>query len=416
MKKTMARDRFAAEIVRRLRTAGEKADLTVDRSAFCVVRDGQPCLYLHNAYDEYRAAPRHMREPTIRQWTRAWFACQEKPPETYEKTRCDLLPIVRSRAAFEYGREQDAYRLLGEHHAIGLVRNRPLTMMHLKAEILAKWGVTLEEALAIAVENLRAVSFPPRFVPHGKGLFSSDYGDHYDASRILLPELFTALGLRGDPVVIAPNEYGPLLLAGADDEEGLVAMANLAFDRLQGPRFLSGIPLRFDGTNWEAYCPPPEHPAFVPFRNLWCMSMSRGYARQKEALDERHRREGQVVLVADYMAIPLPERCEITSGCVWPEGATTLLPRSDTIGLLPCGVVEALSMGAPIAEDAGIVAPWELVEEFMGDMLVPIAMYPHRYRVDRFPTCDQIEALKRSLDARSCPNDVRAGSDARKPR
>jgi hypothetical protein len=414
VKKKLTRDRFAAEIVRRLRTAGEKADLTVDRSAFCVVRDGQPCLYLHNAYDEYRAAPTHLRETTLRRWTQGWFACHEHPPEIYEQARCDLLPIVRSRAT--NGLEHDAHRLLSEHHVIKLVHNRPLTMMHLKAEMLSKWGVTLEEALAVAVENLRAVSFPPRFVPQGKGLFSSDYGDHYDASRVLLPELFAALELRGDPVVIVPNEYGPLLVAGADDEEGLVAMAHLAFDRVQGPRFLSGIPLRSNGTNWDAFCPPPGNPAFVPFRNLWCVSMSRGYARQKEALDEQHRREGQDVLVADYMAIPLPEYREITSGCVWPEGAATLLPRSDTIGLLPCGVVEALMKGTAITEDAGIVAHWEQVEEVMGDMLVPVAVYPPRYRVDRFPAPDQLDALRRRLETGPNPESAPAGHELRRPR
>ncbi len=415
MKKKLTRDQFAAEVMRRVRGAGEKADLTFDRSAFCIMRDGERYLYLHNAYDEYRAAPARLRETTLRHWAQAWFACQEKPPETYDEAKRGLLPIVRSRATCEYGLEQDACRLLGEHHTISLVHDRPLTMTHLKAKTLAKWSVTFEEALAAAMENLRSISFPPRFVPHGKGLFRSGYGDQYDASRILLPELFLERRLHGDPVAIVPNEH-TLLLAGADDEEGLAAMADLAWDCAQKPRFLSRIPLRLRGSTWEAYVPPPDHPAFVPFRNLWQTSMSCDYAQQKAAIDERNKREGRDVFVAEYMTMPLPGRRELASGCVWADGVTSLLPRSDLIALLPSGCQKAVMDGTASLDDAGMVlAPWERVLEFAEDMLVQIDVYPPRYQVDRFPARDRLDGLRRSLEAGPCPKGVSDPGELRKP-
>ena len=39
------------------------------------------------------------------------------------------------------------------------------------------------------------------------------------------------------------------------------------------------------------------------------------------------------------------------------------------------------------------MAPWEKVVEAAGDLMTPMDMYPERYRVEEFPSAEQLEAM-----------------------
>ncbi len=41
---------------------------------------------------------------------------------------------------------------------------------------------------------------------------------------------------------------------------------------------------------------------------------------------------------------------------------------------------------------------WDKVAEFVGDLMTPMGMYPERYRVDGFPTADQLAAVGNELE------------------
>ena len=68
----------------------------------------------------------------------------------------------------------------------------------------AKWGISPEEAHAIALDNLRHKA-APSFQEVIPGTYVAAYGDHYDATRILLPELAWQLQLNCNPVAMIPT-------------------------------------------------------------------------------------------------------------------------------------------------------------------------------------------------------------------
>jgi hypothetical protein len=66
---------------------------------------------------------------------------------------------------------------------------------------------------------------------------------------------------------------------------------------------------------------------------------------------------------------------------VWTEGVLTLLPQADVVIFVRAD-----------SSVAGSV-PWERVREVAGDLMEPLDMYPKRFRVERFPSPEQLAAL-----------------------
>ena len=68
----MDRDRFASAVINAIRKAGDNGPISYDQADRSLSRDGAK-LYLHNAYDEYRAAPAIRHNKIISNWASAWF-------------------------------------------------------------------------------------------------------------------------------------------------------------------------------------------------------------------------------------------------------------------------------------------------------------------------------------------------------
>ena len=79
------------------------------------------------------------------------------------------------------------------------------------------------------------------------------------------------------------------------------------------------------------------------------------------------------------------------SYCVWTKDTVSLLPRTERIVLGGEG-------------HAPIMAPWEKVVEIAGDLMTPMGIYPERYRVEGFPTAEQLAAMGNELEARQPGN------------
>jgi hypothetical protein len=107
--------------------------------------------------------------------------------------------------------------------------------------------------------------------------------------------------------------------------------------------------------------------------------------------------------VADYMLFQHGGTGAVSNMCVWSEGVPSLLPRTELVALVQddsSGAVQAASMFGP---EGAIVAPWETVEAIVGDMLVPLDLYPARYKVEHFPTPAQRDRVKQTLATTSWP-------------
>ena len=130
--------------------------------------------------------------------------------------------------------------------------------------------------------------------------------------------------------------------------------------------------------------PDAGHPLFDEFRLLRMRSWGQDYAEQKELLDALHAKTGRDVFVSAFSVMQRKDTGRHISYCVWPKGADSLLPRTERIILGGVG-------------QEPIMAPWERVVEAAGNLMTPMDMYPERYRVEGFPSAEQLEAMSDEL-------------------
>jgi hypothetical protein len=386
-----SKDKFARVFLEGIRRAGETAKVVYDPEQYRLVAEGGEfhVVFLGNAYQEYCSVQRAARPRILQKWVRNWFAHLKELPKAFEDVHPDLLPSIRPRSYFEMTRlqlqvdgqkaVQWPHQVLGEHFAVGLVYDLPESMQWIGQEDLDRWGVTFYEALEAARENL--AKLPVSFLgpEEGEGLYLSAVKDNYDASRLLLPDLVRQFRARGDVVAMIPSR-DDLFVAGSQDTPSLAAMAALAQESLQGPRPMLGIALRLEGDDWIAWLPETSHPLHNQFRKLYVHSVGQDYADQKDLLDKLHEKTHQDVFVASCMELENKDTGNVATLAVWTEGVATLLPRTDLVGL---------------ASRSGQtkVAPWERVREVLGDIMEPLDLYPERYRVQGFPTAQQLAAM-----------------------
>jgi hypothetical protein len=74
-----------------------------------------------------------------------------------------------------------------------------------------------------------------------------------------------------------------------------------------------------------------------------------------------------------------------TSFTVWTDGITSLLPRTDKVSFI---------QGDSIRGDKIVAfADWARVQDVVGDLMKPVGLYPQRFRVEQFPTGEQLKAI-----------------------
>ncbi|MEZ6068061.1 MAG: hypothetical protein R3B90_20640 [Planctomycetaceae bacterium] len=210
-------------------------------------------------------------------------------------------------------------------------------------------------------------------------MYVSATGDNYDASRLLLTDRIEQFDLQGDPVAMVPNR-DTLLVTGSEDEAGLALMGDVVNRTLDAPRSMCGIPMRLRHGEWETWLPPPGHPQHRNFRLLEIKSIGGDYAEQKSLLDALYLKRGVDRFVATYSAVE-NHNGDPFSYCLWSRGIAAELPRAEFI-LFYRDAHQALCGG-----------PWEEVAEIVGDLLEPLDTWPPRYRVQDFPTSQQLKAI-----------------------
>jgi Protein of unknown function (DUF1444) len=391
---TADRDEFAQRLLEAIREAGEPAQLAYDRDAFTLSKVGGPShvLYLGNAFAEYRATSPEGREMAFRRVVRSWFANRKELPDVFGDALPDLLPTVRSRSLFELtplrlraeGRgELDTwpYRILGGHLGVGIVYDLPESMTQLQQKTLAGWGVSFDDALSAACENLRGLS-AGEFVQAAPGVWRSPWRDNYDAARLALPEVLQRWEVKGDLVAAVPHR-DVLLLTGSEDEAGLAVLVGLIEEHMEGPRPLSAVPVVYDGKTWLPFLPDRQSPVYERLRLLQLRSAVREYEDQKECLSTLYEQTSEDIFVASFTAVRRGQ--EVLSYCVWSEGVDALLPRTDEIVFFQ-----------PTEDGQGRVlarGTWDRVRAVVGELMEKCDLYPLRFRVDEFPTEEELAKI-----------------------
>jgi len=392
----VSNEKFAKMVAGRMRRQGLSGALEYDSDNFALVSD-QGTSFLANMYAEYYAAPFLQRGRMLDAYIASFLAAADaEMPSSLDDARASLLPKVRERFFHEsmdlQGRVRDKpfptvrYRVMAEHLAVDVVYDTPNAVATISSDNMGEWGVTYEEALAIARDNLWAISNEP-FGELGPGTYVSTWQDTHDATRMFLHDLVWQLDVKGSHVVMVPDR-NVLLATGSDDAEGLVRIAKEAEHILnESPRPLCGLAFILNGSTWEPYLPPTGAPAYDELNALACQYMANLYSGQKALLEALHERDGTDIFVATYAAMQNRDTGYVWSWCTWASGVDSLLPVT--------GLVAMVDTSRPKDEQQLGFARWPEVISIAEAILEPCPdMYPLRYRVREFPSQEQLAQIE----------------------
>jgi len=387
-------DKLARDVTRELQGLGAQ-DLQVDlalREMTFRLHGGEMKLYLGNVLQDLRRSRRAARPALLKRFLDGMLAPGNEMPTRYDEARPQLMPVVRRRddmgivALSALGATDDparrflpATRALAGELVIALVCDQPTSMAYVGERELSQWQVTFDQALDDALDNLRGLPEHGGWQQIGPGVWSGEWGDSYDSSRILLPDLIHRVGVR-DPVVSVPFRNA-LMLASADNEAGIALMAQVIERHLDDTqRWLSFQLLRLDDRQWL------PHAQLVAVDAWHLLNLRNGAAvneSQKELLDALHARRGLALSVAAYQMLAR-EDLGTLSFSVWPEQVDTLLPHTEFIVFHKRG-----------EDPAGLLlVPWPEAVAVVGELMEPTEHVPQRWRVRRFPDGAQFERLK----------------------
>lgn len=215
------------------------------------------------------------------------------------------------------------------------------------------------------------------------GTYVAAYGDHYDATRILLPELAWQLQLSGNPVTMIPTR-DCMVITGDSDETGqslMLAMAQAAID--ETTRHLSPEVFRLEGPQWTPSC-QPVGPCAAEHRKLVLMFFNGYYESQKTTLDQANALNKKDVFVASYKAMQKANG-ELFTFAALTHRLPTLLPEVELVALMDA---EASHDSPPV------VVPWKVFHDELGAELERLGYVLPRYSANFDPSAELMERLR----------------------
>ncbi len=305
-------------------------------------------------------------------------------PGTVEEAARYLLPIVRNSAergqamlAAARGYSPLLFRPLCEGLEVGLAYHRGRVVHRVAQAHLEAWDMDEDAAFEAAFANLRArSSLPLQASP--QGVFGGAWNDGYDASRLLLPELFEGLAGDGRPVAMVPTR-GMLMVCSDQSEPALEAMLKASIDAMREEKLVSPRMLRLVDGRWQDFVPPSLSRRLNSFAKH---AEANDYRLQKELLKARAFASGQDLYVPSYMVGKMGPEQRRTSACTWTRGIPSLLPKTDL-----------LCFADPASSGAPITVAWDAALPVVGALMQRTEDCPPRYFVEGFPNEVQLAQL-----------------------
>lgn len=393
---TTSIEKFAQLVMQALAAAGNPSQLRYDADEGRLLGEGEGAqiIHLENGFRDYCAAPRKARQQVLQNFVQGLMA--PPLPASFAEARVSLLPVIRGRGTLEYLRllpetlsgskalpYADAFAPFSADSVIMLAADSERSIQTLTASALQGWGVSFDEALAVAIDNLRdrSVASFQQVVP---GVFVASWNDHYETSRLLFSDLFYQLGLGGEPVAMAPT-CNKLLVASANDETALIAMLALARTVVEEEgRQVSALMYRFEQGKPVEFVPPQPEVARLGAELKKILLMC-DYQMQKELLDKLNQKARLDLFVASYKLVQSETTGRVHSYGVWSDQVDTLLPEVDKVAL----VRYHEESGEPDVR----VVEWNELRNHVKELHHGVAGYPVRYRLPAFPSRELLESL-----------------------
>ncbi len=384
---------FSEIIVRELEKVGMGKVVLVEGEFALKVGNGQSTIFLSNVYANYCGAPRNKRSTVLAEFVSGAAAIPSLPgiPPNFDTAKPSLMPTIRDAATFSLMQLMD--RKAGKHHhgldvvtkrlvgslAVALAYDTEHNITAINYENFEKWGVSLEEALAAAKDNLWERTDPSRMAGQN-GVFWSQWGDSYDSSRMLLPELIYRVSVDGDPIAFVPNR-NELWVTGTNNYAGLASILRQGTEsHFNRGHSLSPDLFRLEGGRWQQYVPED-----ATLRGLWMTIRQRrdaiDYRDQQDLLKAIYQREGIDIFVAGYHLFDGKAGPDY-SLCVWSNGVDSLLPQT-----------ERIAFAVNPEGKSHLVVSWASALPIIGDLLEEEPEFaPVRYRARKFP--DEVRIAK----------------------
>ncbi|EKU23896.1 DUF1444 domain-containing protein [Xanthomonas graminis] len=391
-------DAFAKLFLDALRARGYRDALTYLPDEFRFADQRGRIINLHNAYHAYTTADRRGRAEVLRSYAAAFVEGQNEDHETrtFEQVRPTLMPVIRHRGMLEeirleHVREHgwDApfavvWREIAEDCVELLAIDRPDSTSTLTQGPKDAWGITFEQALAIAHDNLRDAT-PERFVEVAAGIFQGGWQDAYDSSRVVLPDVLQRVPVKGRPVFMLPTR-DCLLVVGDRDETAMAGMLELSLEAAAHGRCISSLAFAYDDARRIVpfALPQPEHRRRQA--HLQRMLDAPAYSLQKELLEKIHAANQADIFVASYRVFEENDGSgRQFSLATWTRDVDTSLPKADRIAFV-------------VPKDEGdadvVVADWDKAVAVVADLMEQEPdFYPPRFRVRAFPSEAQLRQL-----------------------
>jgi uncharacterized protein YtpQ (UPF0354 family) len=389
----LTQDAFAKKFIDSARKAGVGETLVFEKNDFRVRHGNGSYFNLHNAFRDYQNADKAQKAAALNGYVSTLLEAGQRTGTTFEKVRAQLRPVVRNLAMLEEVRLEHArtgdnqaydvvFQPLGRDCVILLAVDSPESTATLTRGPEAQWGVTMEEAVTIAIENLRDTTHEAfgEIVP---GLYAGQWADGYDSSRILLPDVLQRAPVKGRPVFMMPSR-DVLMVTGDKDEQGIRQMVELAFQAVERGRVVSTDIYTYDGRKIVPFHCDDEgvNSRLVTLEHLLLQG---NYGNQKDLLDKHNKEKGIDVFVASYHLYQMAGQPDKTvSMSVWTKDVLTLLPKTDRVAL-----VEPVQGGEPVVT----TVHWSEIQFQLSELLSAEAGYPPRYRTAGFPSAEQISRL-----------------------
>jgi hypothetical protein len=395
-------DEFAQICADVLKARGEVRPIKLDQARDRLVvgdADG-PVSFIHllHARPEWEAAPLGARPRVLHR--RFWSSIRSEAAASHEQVLKGVLPRVRDRAWFsavrrqaelELGADESAidevmlpFEAINDELAAHLAYELPSSVTEIGPDRLEAWGLTFDDLYGRAKENLRAASQLP-WEEAAPGVFVSPFHDSLDATRIVLPELFSAMKLKGKPVFLSPT-HDIVFVTGDEDVDGLQQVAVWTEEALLEPRAHTAIAFRLVDGEWQRWLPEKGHPAFAKLKLLALQTTASAYSRQKEVLEALLESNGHEILVATLRAFRAPSG-DVFTACAWQDGLEALLPQTDRIDFVRPGPGNTPSSAKVWS------TTFEIARKTLGELMQPIGDLPERWRVKGFPTDEQLEQM-----------------------
>jgi hypothetical protein len=326
------KDRFADQVMARLKERGWSKPLSYDRERFEVLTGGDiGRLYLGGIFRGVREAPPWKRKEPLDNALDGFFDPDDEV--SYGAAAPTLIPYIRNRArlgamhlyspgSLDAEAHMGVLGVLADSLVVQVVRLRPQGVRVVTDRQLAIWGVSGQEVLQTAIENLRARS-QAAFEKGPNGYFIARFGDDFDSSRLLLPELFADLQLQGRPVAVAFAQNG-MVVVGSEEPKPQEALAAFVRGILtsQDITSVSNTPLVLAGGAWEPFM--PEAPEYAPMRIMATNQRLWEYSDQAILLQDYLDRNGENWTLAD--AECLDDDAELRTWTSWKRTSRPCCP------------------------------------------------------------------------------------------